>query len=212
MSRLPHHLFVIAKPERRAGPKPGQSNRYAAVFGIACGLLGACSGGPVDAQFSVRYAPDFRGGARMVSVLGVLQDGVMSQQGWQASSAEVSRALNRSPCQSGFDDSFRAANVRAFTAIEEQARSTAGINNNAPRPEISASLFSVTARRTGVEVVMEYSGGSGDEAVKSFAQKLGSSLPSSRCVGWNWSAVTTTDELDDAGILIRRSLVPVQTQ
>jgi hypothetical protein len=193
----------------------------------------------------------------------------MSQRSWQPFSAEVSRALNRSSCQSGFDDSFRAANVAAFTALEEQARfanfddallgmiapaaegdfilvlRTYGHPANmsshrppgatlvahgggaevlksdvaprlmapaAPRPEISASLFSVTARRTVVEVVMEYSGASRDEAVKSFAEKLGSSLPNWRCVGWNWSAVTTADELDDAGILIRRSLVPVRPQ
>jgi hypothetical protein len=54
--------------------------------------------------------------------------------------------------------------------------------------DMSALLFSVAQGRSVALVSMQYSGQSIDEAVAKFAAKFAASLPSTRCVGWNWNA------------------------
>lgn len=242
---------------------PGEG-RVAALIALSL-FAGGCA--PSDARFAVRYAPDFQASARTVSVLGVVQDGVMSRRAWQTFAADLSSALNSSSCESGLDASVRGADAGTYTAVEERVSST-GVDDAllstiapaargdyilvvrtygrpssghahprqtliahgggaermssdiAPRlkasarplPEISAALFSVASRRTVVEAAMEYSGGSWNEAEHAFAKNLGLALPNLACVGWNWSALSVKQEVDDAGILIRRSLVPVPAQ
>ncbi len=55
--------------------------------------------------------------------------------------------------------------------------------------EISASLFSLTHRRTVFVMSMAYKGSSMAEAVTQFSQKLGAAIPGAFCTGWDWSAV-----------------------
>jgi hypothetical protein len=52
--------------------------------------------------------------------------------------------------------------------------------------DISASVFSVSRAKSVAQVAMQYTGASVDDAVTRFAAKLHESLPSTKCVGWNW--------------------------
>jgi hypothetical protein len=52
--------------------------------------------------------------------------------------------------------------------------------------DLSASLFSVSARRSVGLVAMEYSGSSADEAIAELAAKLAQTLHGASCTGWSW--------------------------
>jgi hypothetical protein len=54
--------------------------------------------------------------------------------------------------------------------------------------EVSAALFSVRLHRSVGVVTMTYTGGSVDQALKKFADRLAVEMPRSRCAGWNWDA------------------------
>jgi hypothetical protein len=51
--------------------------------------------------------------------------------------------------------------------------------------ELSASLFSVQARRSVAQVTLQYSGDSAEDALNKFAAKLREALPGATCRGWN---------------------------
>jgi hypothetical protein len=53
--------------------------------------------------------------------------------------------------------------------------------------EMAASIYSVREKRTIVEISMKYHGGSRDEAIELFVQKLSSELPRVTCKGWRFS-------------------------
>ena len=52
--------------------------------------------------------------------------------------------------------------------------------------EVSASLYSVSQKRAVGFVTMQYDGPTQDDALQRMARKLGVSLPSARCAGWDW--------------------------
>jgi hypothetical protein len=52
--------------------------------------------------------------------------------------------------------------------------------------QLSASLFSVAGKESVGVVDLEYSGDSVNEAVAKFVERLGQSIPSTTCSGWNW--------------------------
>jgi hypothetical protein len=64
-----------------------------------------------------------------------------------------------------------------------QGRTQAPADTNAL--DLSASFYSVSERRSVVEVAMEYSGPSAEEALREFAAKLARLLPQARCAAWN---------------------------
>jgi len=61
--------------------------------------------------------------------------------------------------------------------------------------EVSVSFYSVAEKRAVGMVALQYEGTSQDEALQRMAQKLGLSLPSAKCAGWDWKA-----KVDDAHI------------
>lgn len=61
--------------------------------------------------------------------------------------------------------------------------------------QLSASLFSVAQKQSVGIVDMEYSGESVDEAVSKFVEKLGQSLPSTSCGGWNWNGTVSAEAI-----------------
>jgi hypothetical protein len=54
--------------------------------------------------------------------------------------------------------------------------------------EVSASLFSVSQRKSVGYVAMQYDGQSADEALTRMATRLGVAIPGSSCGGWDWNA------------------------
>jgi hypothetical protein len=59
--------------------------------------------------------------------------------------------------------------------------------------ELSASLFSVAQKQSVAVVDLEYSGESVDEAVTKFVERLGQSIPSMTCSGWNWTQTVSPE-------------------
>jgi hypothetical protein len=59
--------------------------------------------------------------------------------------------------------------------------------------QLSASLFSVAQKQSVAVVDMEYSGESVDAAVAKFVERLGQSIPSTTCSGWNWSQTVSSE-------------------
>jgi hypothetical protein len=55
------------------------------------------------------------------------------------------------------------------------------------RLDISASLFSVSQRRSVALIQMRYAGASVQDAMTRFTAKLKDSVPDMKCVGWNWN-------------------------
>lgn len=52
--------------------------------------------------------------------------------------------------------------------------------------EISATLYSVKAKRTVGVVAMAYTGSSVDDALGKFTERFQSEMSGARCVGWSW--------------------------
>jgi hypothetical protein len=61
--------------------------------------------------------------------------------------------------------------------------------------QLSASLFSVAQKQSVGVVDMEYSGESVNEAIAKFVEKLGQSLPSTTCSGWNFSGTVSPEPI-----------------
>ena len=61
--------------------------------------------------------------------------------------------------------------------------------------EVSVSFYSVSQKRAVGLLALQYEGTSLDDALQRMAQKLGLTLPSARCAGWDWKA-----KVDDARI------------
>jgi len=70
----------------------------------------------------------------------------------------------------------------------QTAPSTGNQTQRADRGEFqfSASFFSVRLHRSIATESLTYSGSDIDEALKKFADRLGTVLPGSTCKGWNW--------------------------
>jgi hypothetical protein len=61
--------------------------------------------------------------------------------------------------------------------------------------EISASLYSVSARRSVALLELEYSGPSVDDAMRRFGQALAQTIPGARCTEWNWEVKLDPDRI-----------------
>lgn len=61
--------------------------------------------------------------------------------------------------------------------------------------EISASLFSVSLRRSVALVGMQYSGASIAAAMTKFSARRAQSLPGMKCVGWNWNTAIDPEHI-----------------
>jgi len=60
--------------------------------------------------------------------------------------------------------------------------------------EMTASLYSVTDKKSVGIVTLEYDGKSVEDAVSRLADRLGKELPGSRCGGWNFDANNVDDK------------------
>jgi hypothetical protein len=76
-----------------------------------------------DADFAVKYAPDFRRDGRTVSVFGVYKDGRMSADAWGDVAPRLAGALGGGSCDAAYSAEI-VSNDRALAgAIDDQARS-----------------------------------------------------------------------------------------
>jgi hypothetical protein len=61
--------------------------------------------------------------------------------------------------------------------------------------ELSASLYSVSQKKSVGFVAMAYDGPSADEALQRMAAKLGQAVPGSTCAGWDWKGKVDADHI-----------------
>ncbi len=96
----------------------------AASAALAClGVAVACS--EDEAQFRVRFAPDFAKSQARVSILGVFRDGRMNAETWDELGARLSAPFGGSAsgsCPIGFDKSFLSTKEDLAGAIDDVAR------------------------------------------------------------------------------------------
>jgi hypothetical protein len=60
--------------------------------------------------------------------------------------------------------------------------------------EMSASLYSVSDKKSVGIVTLEYDGKSVDEAIARLAERLGKELPGSKCGGWSWDTAKVDEQ------------------
>lgn len=60
--------------------------------------------------------------------------------------------------------------------------------------EMTASLYSVTEKKSVGLVTLEYDGKSVDDAIARLAERLGKELPGSRCGSWNWDTAKVDEQ------------------
>jgi len=100
------------------------------------GLTSACHG---DTDFDVKQANDFAPSGRMsVSVLGVMKDGLMSQETWESLGPKLSPALRSQKCDTRYDAAFVSENKGVASAVEDYTRA-----NGVTEPLLTA--FSTSA-------------------------------------------------------------------
>ena len=61
--------------------------------------------------------------------------------------------------------------------------------------EVSASLYSVSAKASVGLIGMAYEGASMDDALHKFADKLAAELPGARCAGWDFAVPVDEEKL-----------------
>jgi hypothetical protein len=61
--------------------------------------------------------------------------------------------------------------------------------------QVSASLYSVSERRSVSALRMHYSGTRVDEAVREFNQRIEAEFPGTQCSGWDWNARVDPDAI-----------------
>jgi hypothetical protein len=75
-----------------------------------------------DADFQLRYAPDFRRDARTVSVLGVYRDGRLSTEAWDELAPKLSSAFGGNACEVAYSDALLKQDPDLASAVDDAAR------------------------------------------------------------------------------------------
>jgi hypothetical protein len=89
---------------------------------LALAPLGlACACGDTDAQYAVRYAPDYHRGASTVSVFGVFKDGRVNPDSWQDLGPVLSSPFGGS-CPVGDGPELATRDLALSQAIDDYAR------------------------------------------------------------------------------------------
>jgi hypothetical protein len=161
----------IAYSDELIKTNPGLSSAvddYARADGLTDELLGT-------------FAPVARGDLIMsITVAG------QARQPTASASAETPKPTSSPPSRKGGGSRGR----RRAQAPTEGPRTT-----DRSALEVSATLFAVSLGHSVAVVSMTYSGSSGDEALRKFAEKLAVAIPGSVCAGWNWNIRVDEDEL-----------------
>lgn len=122
------------------------------TLGVLAALVFLCSTGcHGDTDFDVKQANDFAPSGRIsVSVLGVMKDGLMSQETWESLGPKLSPALRSPKCDTRYDSAFVAENKGVASAVEDYTRA-----NGVTEPLLTA--FSTSAEGD-VMMVLSVSG------------------------------------------------------
>lgn len=104
----------------------------------AIALVGASCAGPSDG-FHVRYALEHPPAPRTVSVLGILKDGLLSEEAWALVGPKVSAVLRKPACEVGYGDDLRSKNPDLFSEIENVAR-TNGVSEELVAKAATAAI------------------------------------------------------------------------
>jgi hypothetical protein len=89
---------------------------------VLLGLLDAACAAGTSERFDVRYAAEFGAGRKTVSVVGVFQDGLMSEEAWTLLGPRLSQALHQSACEVWYGEKLAAAKPEVFAALGKSAR------------------------------------------------------------------------------------------
>ncbi len=124
---------------------------------VLCSLAAvSTSGCHGDTDFDVKQANDFAPSGRIsVSVLGVMKDGLMSQEIWESLGPKLSPALRSQKCDTRYDATFVAENKGVASAVEDYTRA-----NGVTEPLLTA--FSTSAEGD-VMMVLSVSGRASSE-------------------------------------------------
>ena len=88
---------------------------------LAAMLSSASCAGPRE-HFDVKYASDFQPVPTSVSIFGVLQDGLMSEDGAVVLGQRIFRAFRRDACEIAYDATLGRSNPEMFAFLDKQAR------------------------------------------------------------------------------------------
>ena len=105
---------------RSRSPRSAVASRCAGWASVLCAAVVGC-GGPAS-QLRVEAAPDFKPGARTLSVLGVFRDGRMSEETWTEIGPRFAAALGSSACGSAYGSDLLQARPELYEAIEDYTK------------------------------------------------------------------------------------------
>lgn len=129
----------------------GAFQSFRALLALLVVVPCAVSGCHGDTDFDVKQANDFAPSGRLsVSVLGVMKDGLMSQETWESLGPKLSPALRSQKCDTRYDAAFVAENKGVAAAVEDYTRA-----NGVTEPLMTA--FSASAEGD-VMMVLSVSG------------------------------------------------------
>lgn len=81
-----------------------------------------CSCGEAGVYYDVKFAPGFAPGPTTVSVLGVYQDGRMSNETWNELDARLAPVLGQPSCEAIWGEDFRRSNPDLFEQIDRTSQ------------------------------------------------------------------------------------------
>lgn len=95
-------------------------SRDAVLVASFAALTSAC--GEAGIYYDVKFAPGFSEGPTTVSVLGVYQDGRMSNEMWNELDARLAPVLGQPSCEAAWGDELRRANPDVFEQIDRTSQ------------------------------------------------------------------------------------------
>ncbi len=95
-------------------------SRDAVLVASFAALTSAC--GEAGIYYDVKFAPGFSEGPTTVSVLGVYQDGRMSNEMWNELDARLAPVLGQPSCEAAWGDDLRRANPDVFEQIDRTSQ------------------------------------------------------------------------------------------
>jgi hypothetical protein len=91
-------------------------------YAFALLAITSAAGCTPDADFQLRYAPDFRREARTVSFLGVYRDGRMSAEAWDDLAPKLAPAFGGGSCEVVYGDALLKQDPDLASAVDDAAR------------------------------------------------------------------------------------------
>lgn len=101
-------------------PSPMRHHGCVPIFALLLAIFAGCASS--NESFEIKYASEYPGTPRTVSIFGVYQDGMMDEDAWTSVQTAISAAFQSPACAAGYGEAIRASRPELLSQIEKRTR------------------------------------------------------------------------------------------